>query len=402
MFLEKVRIRDSHYVKSLFLTAAKRIWYVLFMSLLWTNSAVTEQLAAEAKLEIVKQRLVDLALQSEVRLGSSAYLDGDGVLHETSIMSSSADIRGVRVLAYLDEAGIDTASIDANIFANLECPGSRPDIRRQALVRMVMDTSYSGGDYRVGDHYVSELLNHSEQTLLELLAASPDWQSAADVKYQSEYDRYMSAQPSDQSNYRFDISIRVAKPYKKDLFMAGMNASYDFLVWGNPHLPGIELNQPWPGQKLEYELSLVKRVTGAPIWKKTMPLDYPRVGRGYKKDAIPDSVKYQIAAINQELIKDVTQAIDCQTEHYALNIFAGHANKFKIYAGSLAGIHLGDQFLISTNANILTQALSLSGLAELGLAEVESMTDRTAILRHMAGPKPQGLGNISSSVAIHF
>ena len=188
MFLEKLRIRDSYYVKSLFLTAAKRIWYVLFMSLLWTNSAVAEQLAAEAKLEIVKQRLVDLALQSEVRLGSSAYLDGDGVLHETSIMSSSADIRGVRVLAYLDEAGIDTASIDANIFANLECPGSRPDIRRQALVRMVMDTSYSGGDYRVGDHYVSELLNHSEQTLLELLAASQDWQSAADVKYQSEYD----------------------------------------------------------------------------------------------------------------------------------------------------------------------------------------------------------------------
>ena len=185
MFLLKLRVRDNYYIKSLFLTATRRICYVLSISLLWTNSAVAEQLVAEAKLEAVKQRLVDLALQSDVHLGSSAYLDSKGVLHETSIMSSSADIRGVRVLAYLDEAGIDTVSIDANIFANLECPGSRPDIRRQALVRMVMDTAYSDGDYRVGDHYVSELLNHTEQTLLQFLAASQDWQTVADVKYQS-------------------------------------------------------------------------------------------------------------------------------------------------------------------------------------------------------------------------
>ena len=402
MFPMKLKVKDSHYAKSLLLTAVQRICYVLTIALFWTNSVAADQLVAEAKLEAVKQRLVDLALQSEVRLGSSAYLDDNGVLHETSIMSSSADIRGVRILAYLDEAGINTASMDANIFANLECPGSRPDIRRQVSVRMVMDASYSGSDYRVGDHYASELLNHSEQTLLQFLARSQDWQSAANVKYQSEYDKYMSGQPSDQSNYRFDVSIRAAKPPNKDFFMAGLDTSYNFLVWGNPHLPEVEFNQPWPRQKLEYELSLVNRVTGALIWKKIAPFDYPRVGRGYKKDAIPNSVKRQIATITQGLIKDVTQAIDCQTEHYALNVVAGRADKFKIYAGSLVGVKIGDQFLISTSANILTQALSMSGLAELGLAEVESMTNRTAILRHMAGPKPQGLGDISSSVAIHF
>ena len=151
MFPMKLKVKDSHYAKSLLLTAVQRICYVLTIALFWTNSVAADQLVAEAKLEAVKQRLVDLALQSEVRLGSSAYLDGNGVLHETSIMTSSADIRGVRILAYLDEAGISTASMDANIFANLECPGSRPDIRRQVSVRMVMDASYSGSDYRVGE-----------------------------------------------------------------------------------------------------------------------------------------------------------------------------------------------------------------------------------------------------------
>ena len=40
-----------------------------------------DQTASE-KLEAVKRALVDLALESEVKLGTSAYLDGQGVLHE--------------------------------------------------------------------------------------------------------------------------------------------------------------------------------------------------------------------------------------------------------------------------------------------------------------------------------
>ena len=44
----------------------------------------------------------------------------------------------------------------------------------------------------------------------------------------------------------------------------------------------------------------------------------------------------------------------------------------------------------------------MAGLAELGLAEVESVTKRTATLRYIAGPKPQGIGGISNSIALHF
>ena len=81
---------------------------------------------------------------------------------------------------------------------------------------------------------------------------------------------------------------------------------------------------------------------------------------------------------------------------------SGRDDKYKIYAGSLAGVRVGDQFLISTNNKILTQSLSMSGLAELGLAQVESMSRQTSVLKHIAGPKPKGLGGISNSVAMHF
>ena len=139
-----------------------------------------------------------------------------------------------------------------------------------------------------------------------------------------------------------------------------------------------------------------------PLWKDSLVFHYPSVARGYGKNTLPLPVKRQIAAINKRFVQDVTEALDCQTEHYPLNVVFGRHDRFKIYAGLLAGVNVGDQFLISANANILTQSLSMSGLAELGLAEVESISGRAAILRHTAGPQPKGLGVISNSVAIHF
>ena len=406
--------------------AAKTAFRGALIWMMFANVAIAEQSSSEQDLERIKRQLVDLALQTDIRLRSSAFLDSEGVLHEASVMSSNADVRGIRVLEYLEEAGISTTSIDANIFVNSECSGSiPPDIRRQIIVRASTKASYDG-NFRVGDHYLSELLRHSEGVLLNLLAGSSDWQASLDNGYQSAYDMYMSSRPIDRANYRLDIIIREKNTIhlsgsfldKKGQILqsvfhsssilgqgfltSGFEASYDFLVWGNPHLPEIKFNQSWPKQALEYELKLVNRSTGVPIWTKSLPLYYPKVDRGYKKDVIPLEVKKQLVSINKELINELSVVMNCRTDHYPLKVVAGHDDKFKIYAGRLAGVSTGDQFLISGDANILTQALSKSGLSGLGLAEVESISNRTAILRHIAGPKPEGLGGISNSVAIYF
>jgi hypothetical protein len=381
---------------------------------------------AEQKLETIKHRLVDLALKTNVRLGSAAYLDGDGVLHETSVMSSDADIRGVRVLSYLEEAGIDTALVDAKIFSSSECPGSKPNIQRQVLVKRVMDNSFSGKDFRAGDHYISELLLYSQESLLGIMDTSDDWASSAQVHFTSTYDRYVSSRAIDSANYRFEITIRertgsnllgsglaktgqalqgayhMASKKGQELLSRGFNGTYEFLAWGNPHLPDVDVEGSWDKQLLEYQLTLIDRTTEKPVWQKSRSLYYPRVEQGYKKNILPRSVSRQLVSINQQLLADATKSINCRTEHYPLNVVSGRDDKYKIYAGSLAGVRVGDQFLISTNNNILTQSLSMSGLAELGLAQVESMSRQTSVLKHIAGPKPKGLGGISNSVAMHF
>jgi hypothetical protein len=399
---------------------------VTFLCTMICGSLLANDSLAEQKLETIKHRLVDLALKTNVRLGSAAYLDGDGVLHETSVMSSDADIRGVRVLSYLEEAGIDTALVDAKIFSSSECPGSKPNIQRQVLVKRVMDNSFSGKDFRAGDHYISELLLYSQESLLGIMDTSDDWASSAQVHFTSTYDRYVSSRAIDSANYRFEITIRertgsnllgsglaktgqalqgayhMASKKGQELLSRGFNGTYEFLAWGNPHLPDVDVEGSWDKQLLEYQLTLIDRTTEKPVWQKSRSLYYPRVEQGYKKNILPRSVSRQLVSINQQLLADATKSINCRTEHYPLNVVSGRDDKYKIYAGSLAGVRVGDQFLISTNNNILTQSLSMSGLAELGLAQVESMSRQTSVLKHIAGPKPKGLGGISNSVAIHF
>jgi hypothetical protein len=399
---------------------------VTFLCTMICGGLLANDSLAEQKLETIKHRLVDLALKTNVRLGSAAYLDGDGVLHETSVMSSDADIRGVRVLSYLEEAGIDTALVDAKIFSSSECPGSKPNIQRQVLVKRVMDNSFSGKDFRAGDHYISELLLYSQESLLGIMDTSDDWASSAQVHFTSTYDRYVSSRAIDSANYRFEITIRertgsnllgsglaktgqalqgayhMASKKGQELLSRGFNGTYEFLAWGNPHLPDVDVEGSWDKQLLEYQLTLIDRTTEKPVWQKSRSLYYPRVEQGYKKNILPRSVSRQLVSINQQLLADATKSINCRTEHYPLNVMSGRDDKYKIYAGSLAGVRVGDQFLISTNNNILTQSLSMSGLAELGLAQVESMSRQTSVLKHIAGPKPKGLGGISNSVAMHF
>ena len=380
----------------------------LIFVLLWgicASPTNAESSLAAAKLEAIKQSLIDLAMKSNVQLGSTAYLDNKGVLHESSILSSDADIRGIRVLSYSEEAGIRTADVSANVFSLPQCPGTRPDVKRQALIRVRGEKLQEQSRVRVGDHYIGELLHAAESMLLAELTESKDWLVVPEVTYPTVYDQYVSGRIQDRAAYRFDIVIseKAASANGANQFLFKSRAlSYDMGAWVAGKIPEVNYNKPWPKKQLVYELVLVDHQTNTPLWRRDLPLAYPRVDRGYHKISIPASVTDQIGKINGRLIEQATQAIDCHTDYFRLAIIPGTLEKFKIASGSSAGISVGDQFLISANANILSQSLSMSGLAGLGLAQVESVTKSGATLRYIAGPKPKGIGSISNSVALHF
>jgi hypothetical protein len=94
--------------------------------------------------------------------------------------------------------------------------------------------------------------------------------------------------------------------------------------------------------------------------------------------------------------------MDCQPEAYQLSALAGVKDRASINAGLIAGLAVGDQFLIGADANILDEVLSLSGLAGMALAEVESVARHSATIKHIAGLQWPAAEEINNAVALHF
>jgi hypothetical protein len=375
--------------------------------------------SAERKLEAIKQALVDLALDTDLRLDSAAFLDSLGVLHESSRLSTSSDISGLRILDIKRASGIDVAELEAKMRSGQSCPGARPNNRRQAVISVGTNMTNASPDKRMGDHYLSELTQLTEEALAAALYGSEDWSVKSQNYYATAYDRYLQGTSADQARYRFNIALRaehaeheefanlpISTPFEPDALVFGLTygfqAGYNGLAKLAETVPGLSYSKPWPEQKYSYELVLFDREQGTPLWSKKVAMRYPEVPRGYAKSAMPEPLQQQLAEVTQQFVSEVSAFMECREEFYKLIPQPGNSEQVKINAGRIAGINRGDQFLISTDKNILNQSLSMEGLAGLGLAEVEAVTDHAATLRYVAGPKWSQKALVARSVAMHF
>ena len=382
--------------------------WLLVLMLLSSSQTLADNLTAAAKLEAIKQALVDLALGTEVTLGSAAYLDRNGGLHETAVMSTNTQVRGIRVLSYLQEAGTTTARVDASMLSDSSCPGYRAGMRREATVRVLLDPVNTNPNQPVGDHYFNELLALTEQTLVSALSASKDWSVRPERYHANTYESMTYGTGADHVPYRFEIVFRDRKlvrdlgHYSQRLFHHGKQSGYQAISWFTDARPISATYESWPAKALEYELRLIDRATEQPLWRETRPLQYPRVDRGYGKASLPVDFKRQVRAATQGLISQVTASLHCYAQGYQLTAIAGDSKHIQINAGMVAGIKVGDQFLISDDAKLLDRAVRPGGLEMLTLAQVVSVRAHSASLRLMAGPKGQAPSDLNNLVAVHL
>ncbi len=439
-----------------------RLWLAFQIALMTPSVAVAEDFSPEEKLEAIKHALVDLAVGTEITLGSAAFIDSQGVLHESSHMTTRGNIRGVRVLSYLEEAGVPIANVEAAMLSDTNCPGARTDLRREALLRV----GHRGVNKRLGDHYLSEVASLSEEVLTTSLSGSQAWTTRPEVRFASTYENLVSGGSSYRVPYRFDVTISDHNPertregdrYVDKALNLGNKAfnvvrygayvgksAVDFAigysewtgmsgaVWGlfptlDDDVSGID-GEPtskfplrkfagfyalsmlpayardvsgWRSSNIDLELVLVDRKLGKPLYRRIVTLDYPRLPKGYKRSAIPPGFRYQIVQATEQMIEEVTESLACTAQYYHVSNADQSSGTVMINAGSVAGVRVGDQFLLSTDPDVINAALNPSALASLGLARVESVNQHSAILKHIAGPKWTNAQANHSFVALYF
>ena len=370
------------------------------------SQLLADTLSPEEKLLAIKNSLVNLALESEVRLGAAAFIDADGMLHESSTITSDINVSGVRVMSYLREAGIPQANIDVSIFSDNSCSANKKNIKRQALVSLLNDSSYHSYQ-RVGDHYINEIGQFLEVNLLKELDYSHSWRVAKQLSYNSLYESFVSSSVLENAGYKFEINLRHInaidlKKIGEGLVNQSITLPYNFVTWGNPHLSDIKFETKSSDHTLIYELTLKDTHSNKLLWEGNARLHYPKIAKDYKKDIIPPTLRSRIKKITRDFVADASEAIECNSHYYKLAVVSGQEEEYKIYAGEKAGLKIGDQVLLSIDSNIFSQSLNEYNLAGLALATVKRVESDTAVLKHLAGAKPDGIGSISRSFGVVF
>ena len=327
-------------------------------------------LDAEARLESIKQALVDITLGSEIELSSAAYLDDSGVLRETSVMTTKAKVRGVRVLSYLKAAaGIAEAELNAEVLSDKSCPGGRSSLIREAVVQVAQNYK----NHRVGNHYLNEINELLENTVVDKLSSVEGWSVSGFSVEEPYYMRLVSGRPGNHAAYRIEIYSRLLPGIgqgQRGLWRKKLTGSGKML----------------PARQVELEIVLKHRDSVAPLWQRSYTLKYPEEAAAYIKTSLPDKFQDELARAAESLIVEMQDVFKCRVEYFKITRAGAGEMGYVLQAGSFNGVKEGDQFLLSDNPAILNQVLGKEGLQGLGLAEIQRVNERTAVLTQIAGP----------------
>ena len=398
--IENRRIFTS--IKTSFTNFSRSLICILLLS---PVNTIAQTLTPEQTLGSLKQALVDYALENEIHLNSSAYLD-NGVLHESSVLSSQAIYRGVPNL--LGSTERSTSQNQRNTQSGTACDEPPRALRREAIFRIDKDEELFSKHNSLGDHSFPELAAFIGKVFSDRIKGSKTWVVKEEKEYGSDYENYLLGTWADRAPYIFEIKIRLStlkggiKQLGKAWFSHSAHQMAGFARRTANAIPGVYYPDSWPSAKLQYQLTLIDRATQQQIWKQVGPLFFPRVNRAYFKSQIPSSLVDDIEALTEEFIQAATMALQCEPHRFQLFVDESGSGALEINAGLVAGISIGDKFLISTSSDLLQEVLSNPKLDTLALARVESVDEHSAMLKKIAGPSWPQTSDISSAIATHF
>ena len=133
-----------------------RLGLTLIFSLLGLIQYGFSAEGSRGELSLVRQALADAALEKGVSVVSSAYVDEDGELVESSFYRSGATLRGVRMTQYFEDDPYDAQVLfsDTAFNANQSCQDLAPHKYRKA---MSIDT----GRLLVGNGFDPKVLQYA-------------------------------------------------------------------------------------------------------------------------------------------------------------------------------------------------------------------------------------------------
>ena len=411
-----------------------RLGLTLIFSLLGIIQYGFSAEGSRGELSLVRQALADAALEKGVSVVSSAYVDEDGELVESSFYRSGATLRGVRMTEYFEDDPYDAQVLFSDTAFNLNqnCHDLAPHKYRKA---MSIDTSGllvgNGFDlefYNTLDEFRSEI----EMSATSAISGNPDYyvlptnnRTTQEIhRYYAELSPRSNFADTRNSNYviRAEIVDLSAVRYSaKNFYKRGITGSKNlqkFVKNGfkRPLIP-YENREDISKSSFDFELVILivqNDVLGSArrvIAQNSLKLRYDESNDSMSlREPLIDNLRRFIPSITEEnlssnetvasardlsvisqifksTLEQAANQINCEVE--VLKTYASEASfddGMRLNQGLLSGVNIGDRFILSeSDFTTGMNPISSTQLENLAIAEVTEISEYSSVLRVIEG-----------------
>ena len=411
-----------------------RLGLTLIFSLLGLIQYGFSAEGSRGELSLVRQALADAALEKGVSVVSSAYVDEDGELVESSFYRSGATLRGVRMTQYFEDDPYDAQVLFSDTAFNLNqsCQDLAPHKYRKA---MSIDTSGllvgNGFDlefYNTLDEFRSEI----EMSATSAISGNPDYyvlpvnnRTIQEIhRYYAELSPRSNSVDNRNSNYVIRaeiIDLNAVRYSAKKFYKRGMSGSKNlqkFVKNGfkRPLIP-YENREDTSKSSFDFELviSIVQNdVLGSArrvIAQNSLKLRYDESNDSMSlREPLIDDLRRLIPSITEEnlssnetvasardlsvisqifksTLEQAANQINCEVE--VLKTYDSEASfddGMRLNQGLLSGVNIGDRFILSeSDFTTGMNPISSTQLENLAIAEVTEISEYSSVLRVIEG-----------------
>ena len=331
----------------------------------------------ERQLQAIRQALLEATIDRPTRVISSAWVDGNGVLHESAHFHSQAEVQGVRVLSYVQGDEPATAKVDAKVLPwglrqTKAADGSCQSPPRAWRLPMTLQTRIDAGFSGAQQHASQWLLSAASQYWSERLSESQRWQGQETARPASNtYDQMLYGSGEASAGWVAELSLS-PQPAPED----------QALTWGQ--------RMPWVAPAWRWSLSLtVGRRTAPelpiqPVWTARQTVSVPIADVTSQPTAVLSKLSQALQRKVGDWIQTVEQNNQCEPLQFAVLRQSG--KQLMLQAGQGSGLRPGDRVLLMNPAHVPSRVLEPGATQHLALAEVVRIDRHQTELQQLAGP----------------
>lgn len=331
----------------------------------------------ERQLQAIRQALLEATIDRPTRVISSAWVDGDGVLHESAHFHSQAEVQGVRVLSYIQGDEPPTAQVDAQVLPwglrqSKTSDGTCQSPPRPWRLPMTLQTRVDGGFSGAQQHASQWLLNAASQYWSERLSVSKRWQGQEGVRPASTtYNQLLSGSGEASAGWVAELTLS-PRPAPEE----------QTLSWSQ--------RMPWVAPAWRWSLNLtVGRRTAPelpiqPVWTARQSVSVPIPDITNQPAVVLTRLQQALQGKVAEWIQTLEQNNQCEPLQFAVLREAGH--QLMLQAGQGSGLRPGDRVLLMNPSHVPSRMLEPGATQHLALAEVIRIGRHQTELQQLAGP----------------